>query len=99
MSDEQSDKRPPNRRVDITTAVIAALVSGALGGGGGSLVTSGSVSADLRETRAVLVGRFDALERTVADQQRLTEARLVRLEESVRALELAEAGRRASAGR
>lgn len=64
----ETEQQAPRRRVDLTQAALAAVAALALGGGGGSLVTAQGVSAELRETRAVFVGRFDRID------QRLDEA-------------------------
>lgn len=92
MSDEHDDEKPsPRRRVDMTQAALAAVAALALGGGGGSLVTAQGVSAELRETRAVFVGRFDRLEQRMDETSRdaaRAQAQLADHEKRIQAQEL-----------
>lgn len=64
--------QPPRTPQDYLALVVAL----AMGGAGGSVVTAQGVQAELRETRAVFVGRFDKLEARYDSQ----DSRLARIE-------------------
>lgn len=88
MSDDPSTDRhrKPARQIDLSTALGALLAIGVTGAGATGL-TASSVSAELRETRAIIVGRLDRIDERQADQS----ARVADLERRVRELELGRA--------
>lgn len=69
--DPSTDRhRKPSRQVDLTTAAALALATLAGGGGLGSAVTASNVSAELRETRATIVGRLDRIDQHMGEQDK-----------------------------
>lgn len=97
-SDTAKVERSGSRQVGLLTAAVAALSSAVAGGGAGSLATGQSVAGELREFRAVVLGRFDQLEARAQEANR-NAARLENVqadhEKRLHALEL-DAARRGS---
>ena len=58
------------RQVGMMTAALMALGTAVAGGGAGSLATGQSVASELREFKAVVLGRFDQLEARAQEQNR-----------------------------
>lgn len=79
------------RQVGVLTAALVALSTAVAGGGAGSLATGQSVAGELREFRAVMLGRFDQLEQRMGEATRTTarlEAVLADHERRLHGLEL-----------
>lgn len=74
-----ASKLPRNGGVPPSIVVGVALAALAGGGGVGSGITAATVSAELRETRAALIGRLDRIEERVQTLGAV-EARLRELE-------------------
>lgn len=86
----------PERSVPMTTVV--ALLAGvlSLGGAGGTVFTGSTVAAEFREFRAEMRGDMAALRATLVDRDKASdriEAKVVGLEERLRALEIGRAPR------
>lgn len=86
----------PERSVPMTTVV--ALLAGvlSLGGAGGTVFTGSTVAAEFREFRAEMRGDMGTLRTTLIDRDKATdrlEAKVIGLEERLRALEIGRAPR------
>jgi hypothetical protein len=64
------ERKAESKQVGIITAALVALSTAVAGGGAGSLATGQSVAAELREFRAVVLGRFDQLEARAQETNR-----------------------------
>lgn len=88
---DATPERRPARQVDITTAVVVALLTGGGGGLAGTVATSQSVSGELKETRAVILGQLRSVEQKLDEQGRVQgrlEQGLVEQDKRTRELEL-----------
>lgn len=71
MSDATTKyERAASKQVNVLTAALVSLATGVAGGGAGSLATGQSVASELREFRAVVLGRFDQLEARAQESNR-----------------------------
>lgn len=93
MGDTETKKVERNgsggEKNDLMSKIATLVVGLAVGGGAGSGITSQSVSSELRETRAVIVGRIERIENKVDDAI----ARAGDHEKRIRELELERAAR------
>lgn len=91
MTSESKTERRPARQVELTTAVLVAALTGGGGGLAGTVATAQSVSGELRETRAVILGQLRSVEQKLDEQARVQgrlEQGLVDQDKRLRDLEL-----------